>query len=1212
MLSSETTRLTPVLNRLSTLTMNLGEKTGIVNHFEARSGVPRMMEGVYSFKRQWETEPARREELRQSVIHASEVYTQIEKRHTHIQEIWNNRRSEAEMKRLEADIKAKRLLLLLDTGKQSIAASDRLRFELAQLESEQAMARKSRLDMEKIASEQQNSHSERLSTTESASLNNAIKRAQNEEIMRVMAAETQKAYLEAQEAYKTKLTGYLFVRNKEEFVKVKSVEAFDEVKERRQVEGVIRSQFGEHLHMGTGEGKSTVVLPISALVEAATSKRRAVVVGSANGLLVSELKQNTMHMADIFDELKIGGNQLAQAHDIEGNEDRQTVFANSGLIEKKNKSTLSAGEIEKGLKIEEKKRYWEGVVRSINSPPETNTYLEQPEDMGIHLYFSDEKQLVWQWMENKRVFEANCPKILMDEAHVAFDKKGTYSKTAPSEALIQADIQRGASEWLANYMVSGVLERMKEGAALSANEGEYELSERAKDRVRAINIGEVEADLEQKIKHGKKHRTTKGYINAFYEGVEIVAEYAGVKKDGKQAFTKRLLQDLKRHVDFPNNVDASLSEELTPYGTADYFEEVGKRVGKYMKLRDKIFTQRGDKMYIRDAYTDELLEGHRYEPQVQVAIMAITKKFEPIKREVAHSTSTYVSFVHAVQDKFVAFSGTLMYPDARKGTMKKGSFAKFLESTTHKKVHMIESTEIKPFPRPQIGDVRNGMFEGLIQDLDREFANDILATQARRPTLLVDFNGLTSTIETYDRMRTKYGDDRVRLLLSRPTGGDIAKEIEYKQQLDEYRRQLAEGKIDILISSGSAALGVNFEKSTGQFPDLRTVMVGLPDSEQRVVQTIGRRRMMENGTRNHLWHISIEDIELQLSHLEQAKKSIFIGLNEKSRQQMIQELKESRTNPEKALDLVLTVMEKVNAGRASDTDSQRLYDQFLDGQVIPYATSYMKRRIASEQLHYDEKTIDEIIKYDELIKKGVVQEIVNPKLRIQSRILNTYFTTLGLPSTIYNDIQSESWLAQLQEKDMFDVHFTHEDLQRRIDKLAKYVLLDPEKGFGINVYLDNWYELGIDSVESFAHTIDLERVTSEITESVGERRKFAVLDECDIPPFDPEKAPDEVLFTDTNPRTGETNTLVSRYVQLATGENTHEDLLILVRKYRGPGMDHDVEYTYFDPVKMAIINMKGVRAKKIDMKPVPITYATEIEGDKPQVVDFPLTMLSLS
>jgi len=1193
--------------------MNIGEKTGIVNHFEARSGVPRMMEGVYSFKKQWEEEPARREELTQSVIQASEVYAQIEKRHTHIQEIWNNRRSEAEMKRLEADIKAKKLLLFLNINTQKVAESDRLRSELAQLEAEQARARESRTEMEVLASEQQNSGGGVVSTTtESASLNNAIRKAQNEELVRAMAAETQKAYLEAQEAYKTKLTGYLFVRNKEEFVKIKSVEAFNEAKERRQVEGVIRSQFGEHLHMGTGEGKSTVVLPISALVEAATSKKRAVVVGSANGLLVAELKQNTMHMAQIFDELKIGRNQATQAHDIEGKEDRQTVGANSGLIDRKNKSALSLGEIDKSIKTEEKKRYWEGVVRSINTPPKEDSYLEQSEDSGLNLYFSDEKQLVWQWMENKRLFEANCPKILMDEAHVAFDKKGTYSKTSPSEALIQEDVQRGASEWLSNYMVSGVLERMKEGAALSANEGAYELSERAKDRVRAISVAEIEADFDQKMKHGKKHKTTKGYINSFYEGVDIIAEYAGVAKDAKQAFTKRILADLKQHVDFSGQTDTPLSDEMTPYGTADYFEEVGKQVGKFMKLRDKIFTQRGDKMFIRDAYTDELLEGHRYEPQVQVAIMAITKKFEPIKREVAHSTSTYVSFVHAVQDKFVAFSGTLMYPDARKGTMKRGSFAKFLESTTHKKVHMIETAEIKPFPRPQIQDTRSEMYEGLIQDLDHEFTNDILATQTRRPTLLVDFNGLTSTIETYDKMRAQYGDGRVRLLLSRPTGGDIAKEIEYKQQLDEYRRQLAEGEIDMLVSSGSAALGVNFEKSNGQFPDLRTVMVGLPDSEQRVVQTIGRRRMMENGTRNHLWHISIEDIELQLSHLEQAKKSIFIGLNEKSRQQMIQELKESRTNPEKALDLVLTVMEKVNAGRAADTDSQRLYDQFLDRQVIPYAASYMKRRIAKEQLHYDEKTIDELIQYDELIRKGDVQEIVDPELRIRARVLNTYFKTLGLPSTIYNDIQSENWLAQIHEKDMFDVHFTHEELQRRIDKLAKYVLLDPEKGFGMNTYLDNWYELGVDSVESFAHTTDLERITSEITESVGEKRRFAVLDECDIPPFDPEKAPDEVLFTNMNPHTGETNTLVSRYVQLPTGEDTHEDLLILVRKYRGPGMDHDVEYTYFDPVKMAIIDMRGVRAKKIDMKPVPITYATEIEGDQPQIADFPLTLLTLS
>lgn len=1214
MLSSETTRLTPVLNRLSTLTMNIGEKTGIVNHFEARSSVPRMMDGVYSFKRQWEEEPARREELTQSVTQASEVYTKIEKRHTHIQQVWNNRRTDAEMKRLEAEIKAKQAIL--DKGALGMADSDRVRFELSQLESEQAMARESRVQIAILAAEQQNSQSERPATTESASLNNAIKRAQNEEIVRVMAAETQKAYLEAQEAYKTQLTGYLFVRNKEEFVKTKSADAFDEAKERRQVEGVIRSQFGEHLHMGTGEGKSTVVLPISALVEAATNKKRTVVVASANGLLVEELKENTVRISHLFDELHIGGETThVQAHDVESQEDKVTSTSNAQFIELKNKSFIRDGEIDERTTSEEKKRYWEGVVRGINgTAEEKHPYLKEQQDKSIHLYFSDEKELVWQWMENKKAFEANCPPIFMDEAHVAFDKHGTYSKTSPSEALAPVDVQTGTAEWLTHYMVGGMIERMKKSKALFAEEGGYELTEQAKERVRAIRIEDIEQDLEQRIKHGRKHKTTIGYANAFYEGVDVIAKYVGVKDDGQRAFTRRMLAEMKHYISNPDPTDLPIDVDPVSHNRASYLEKIGNQVAKFINLRDKIFTQRGDRMVIRDAYTDELLEGHKYEPEAQVAIMAISKKFDPIKREVAHSTSTYTSFIHAVQNKFVAFSGTLMYPDARKGTMKKGSFARFLESTTRKQVHMIESTEIKPFPRPQIDETRNEMYGRMEWSLEQEFTYDMTNHAARRPTLMVDFNGLESAVETYDRMRAKFGDSKVRLLLSRPTGGDKAGAIEYKRQLDKYRRQLAEGEIDMLISSGSAALGVNFEKSTGEFPNLRTVMVGLPDSEQRVTQTIGRRRMREHGTTNHLWFTAMDDIELQLSHLEKSTRKIFVGLHEQSRQQVVKTLRESTDNPEKMLDATLTIMEKVSAGRASDTDYQQMYDEFLDREVVSYASAYMKRRIAREMLHYDEKTIEEIIKYDKLIKQGVVPQIANPKLRIQARVLDNYFSTLGLPSTIYNDVIAADWIAQIEGKGMFDTHFAHEELAIRLNRLKQYVLLNPKEGFEIDGYLDNWYEQGVEATRTFTQIVNLEKTVNEIAEPTNGKRLFATMQPCDIPAFDTVKFPDKVLTTISDPQKG-SQTLVSRYMRWQVGEHEYRNITALIWKFRPNGAKVDTEYTYFEPVGFDIVDATGVKARQLDIRETSLTYTVDTPNEEPgqtNQIDLPLIMLTLS
>jgi hypothetical protein len=83
------------------------------------------------------------------------------------------------------------------------------------------------------------------------------------------------------ESLQENLTAYLFSLNRQLY-KENGGENYDLEKEKRQIEAVSRALKGEHIHMGTGEGKSTVVLPITAIVEALTSENKNVIIASTD------------------------------------------------------------------------------------------------------------------------------------------------------------------------------------------------------------------------------------------------------------------------------------------------------------------------------------------------------------------------------------------------------------------------------------------------------------------------------------------------------------------------------------------------------------------------------------------------------------------------------------------------------------------------------------------------------------------------------------------------------------------------------------------------------------------------------------------------------------------------------------------------------------------------------------------------------------------
>ena len=1123
-----------------------------LNPFEAK--IKRMASGVQQFKANWEN-TIEKTDITSKIISEHKVFSDVQAQFKANSDIWGNFKSEKELSALALEIKRARLDVMLTTHEDGPEHKKAVTY-MKSVEEEQKRAQAARKTIEEKHLTQAELSKQKL------------------------------ALDEAKEQYQVQLCGFLFARNKETFLEKKSEAAFSVPKESRQIEGVIRALNGEHLHMGTGEGKSTTVLPIASLVEAVTNGENKVIVGSANSILIQELKENTMRMSKVLSELppyRSGEQSIINGHDIHSSEDKVIKNTQDSLTIRKNKETISTGTIEAETLDEQKKRYWESFIRGKNEGGGENLALLKTPHGTVELYFADEKELVWEWMDNKEAFAKGCPTILMDEAHVPFDKNTPYSRTSPAEALSEADIQTGMADWLVHYVVAEEMRQMYLNKSLLADKGGYELTDEARNRIREIDLNAISLTSQET------------YAEHFYKGIGIIADHFNITETQERVeLGQKLLEDLKLYTSKNVVVDDMSFQPETPegkgvYGTKDLFENAGEQVAKYMKLQGKEFLKKNGKVTIRDSYVDELLEEHKYNPEIQVAVLAVAGVFEPVKREVAFNTSTYPSFINAMKDRFIGFSGTLMYPDARKNTMKKGSFASFLEDVTKRSVHMVETPEIKQFPTPRIHQNKDEMFSRLISDLESERNQDILAgIEKGRPTLLVDFNGLGSAVDSFNELKKIYGETRVRLLLSKPTGGDKQEEIDYKQELDECRRQLADGDIDALVSSGSAALGVNFEKSDGTFPDMRTVMVGMPDSEQRIAQTIGRRRLQENTTRNHLWYMNMDDLELQLSLFENQTKKHYIGFK-KSKQQMITALLKDKDNPEKSLNHTLDIMSEVRAGRSSDTEFQIGYDGLIDTVVLPHANSYIKNKIAMELLNYDKTTIDTLLKYDDLMKRGLIdEEIQDSDLRLKKRILDEYFNFLGLPSTLHSDILKSEWIAPIVNKEAFGAHYVKEQSKIRMENMRKHIFDASGAGFNLDAYLDRWFEVGSEATEQFAQSIELEKKMNEINAIEPDRKwgfTFAVplTEHQNIGTFG-------VIMDNPSAKT-------EKRLILIKGDNRPRVLVVITPKSL---QQQNQEYVLADPVSNTYMDITSYARSNIQLHQSSMTYTMsfpDVGGD---------------
>lgn len=729
----------------------------------------------------------------------------------------------------------------------------------------------------------------------------------------------------AKERYQNMLVGYLFVVNRALFSGEKgSMDSYDKQKEKRQIEAVLRASNGEHLHMGTGEGKSTVVIPIAGIVESLMSARKDVVISTANGFLLDELRVNT--------EKFIG--KLAQSEFFPDtitcttSKGEETSHVPDPTAQVATREALSDGIYSQKTKERMEREAWGDFGKK--HPDNTPQYLDvAPHPDMSRIHFATEKDLVFTYMDDPEAFASHCPKILMDEADVPYNRGTPYVKDKMTFTASPESVQEATDEWILYSMIADQVKP----ADIVAESGSYELSSQARSRIAKLDFDHITRNI-------KKDMLTYSWSESFAKSVNRLCEQTGVtfKPGEKKAFMLKMIKRMKEQY------------ISGPAGNTDFasiLTHMGDCIASMIKARERAYTIGHDgRVVVRDNYIDELLLSHKYGRDQQLAALAVAGRYELLERDVAYSSLHFQSFLHALADKLTLFSGTLMYPGALKGNIQKGSLASFIERETGRKVVLIAPPEIKKVPRPKLFDTPEAARIGLIDRLRNDVVGD------NKPILVVDFSSITNAQKTYEAFVKEYGLDQVAFLPPKPSG-NLKEEQEYEARLKEVTRKLAAGQIKVAVSTGAVGTGVNIVSPDGSFPDLRVAILGLPQKEQQIVQLIGRRRKSDLNANNlYYWHFSREEIDQLISIYEDDPRSgrIYLGRDDRSRQMVYKELDKVKDDPEKLLRFVIELM-RVNQARVQENDKITIqFDRFY-GLVSGLCEHELKQKIREEILH---------------------------------------------------------------------------------------------------------------------------------------------------------------------------------------------------------------------------------------------------------------------
>lgn len=257
--------------------------------------------------------------------------------------------------------------------------------------------------------------------------------------------------------YQDAVTAFCLYRNRKEFG-----EGYDAEKEQRQIEGIVAILEKNHLHMGTGEGKSTVVLPIAAIAHALTSPNEPVILTTAKKEDRIKLEKYTQRYLKALPPLLKIHHEVHEEHD-----------------DKKDQKAAAQNRIQNVLKTgdyspEDKQYFHDAYWAERMKKPEP----EKKKPEGPSIVFSTNDEVVFKYMGDKAKFKESYGVIIADEADTDYRSGKRYEQTSDSGYHSPEEIEQSFAK---RIMYGAVLENLnnvlKEPKYVYLDKGHYGLTD---------------------------------------------------------------------------------------------------------------------------------------------------------------------------------------------------------------------------------------------------------------------------------------------------------------------------------------------------------------------------------------------------------------------------------------------------------------------------------------------------------------------------------------------------------------------------------------------------------------------------------------------------------------------------------------------------------------------------------------------------------------
>lgn len=829
---------------------------------------------------------------------------------------------------------------------------------------------------------------------------------------------------QAKETLETHLAGYLFAQNRHIFEKRNgegSMANYDEGKELRQIEAVVRALGGEHGQIGTGEGKTSVILPITTIIKSLTTSEKTVLFSSDSTLRVNEFEK---YVKPFIAQVKEDGIADITLKGEAVQEDTHKTTRET-LASKIEKEALFDPTCEKSysptLSEELKTEYWQSTFQSMEEQKAT---ASKKKNSAPTIEMMTHGELMGRYMRDESGFKAQKTPIYMDEAHAPFDRGTPTQLTSESLVVSPETVRVAAAEWVLHYVVGHTV--AQEDVRYSSGTGT--LTEIGDSHLEGLNLAEL-------------HQNGSTLNTLYKQALSKIHTSYRIESASDQEL---LDMTISKTIDTMFKSNGTNGQE--EFGS--YAQAIGEQIAKvYYMDSDAFITTPDGKLVIRDAYQDELLLTHQYNRETELATRGLTGLFKVVLPKRASGSKKFSSLLKDMASRATCFSGTLINEE------KKSPFAQFLEEVTKQKIFDLENPSKKTIPEPVVSEDAETATNELIKSLSKD----------KRGALIIDATTVDHAGEVYRKCVAEYGEEFVRQIGSKPTG-DVDREMEYQQQVELYSRELAEGKIKILISSGSMGVGMNIIKDDGSYPDIKVGVLGIPKSKLQLKQILGRRRAPDStNSQDFHWHVGKDAVMEYVSFYQEEAHGLAdnyaraIGVK-KLGSDMIARFEVVKDNPKLLKEYLLEIMQNKEVIKTSDLTYETEYDE-LHANALGYCEALLTEKIVTEVL--GKKSFKNLSRKEiEAIMKGLTPE--------ERKTISQLVRIIGLPSSLYQEL-SQPLLRPLGVEDRS---------KRRIDLLKQIIMKESfleEKMEEWNAY---YFDGGVDYFNKFVKPMN-ENITLE-------------------------------------------------------------------------------------------------------------------------------------